>query len=560
MKAAQITLNADTNRGVASDVVIEFLGVPIFYTPRYEWVLEGKGSGFLAPSFSSYRESETNQSSHYQVRIPYYFNLAADRDLLLSLNQLSSRGSVIEGKYRQLISADEYTNGGRFEIEGHYLDKDKLSGNSRWLLNSTVKLSLNDKTSVNIATHRVSDKDYFKDIAHTNTSDSTLNSTIDLNYTDTKQNLNISFFAENEQLINQGTATYTKAPELSISKEVDGLDNRHTKLSFISTQFTHKNTDDNTTGIRTHTQADFIRHITTNAYSLTPKFSLSATHYALDNAANESRTSYSFGIDSNLFLARKVRLFDIDLTQTLTPRLAYNYTPEQTNPSVNFDSQAKVDFYGSLFSGKKFTGIDRIGKANDLTIGLASDFIDEKTGETYLSLKSAQAFYADAISTNGAKRRYSDIALSADITLDNFKVNNSLQYDPETNKIDTLDSSMSYLLNSRQFLTLAHHNDNGTKTIELYGAYPMTQNLHIFAGINRSISHSTTNKLIAGLAYESCCWAVRLAHSKQHISSNNYDDVSSIELVLKGLASTSPNLAKRLEEAVPNYLANLNDL
>ena len=564
MKADQITLNSATNRGVASDVVVEFLGVPVFYAPHHEWVLEGRGSGFLAPSFGSYHESVADQGSNYQVRIPYYFNIAADRDLLLSLNQLSSRGSVIEAKYRQLIAANDYVDGGRFEIEGHYLNNDKLSStyNARWLLNSTIDLSLNDKTKLNIATNRVSDVDYFKEIAHTNTSGSALNSKVDLTFEDADKNLNMVFFAESEQLINSGTAKYTRAPELSISKGFTGLDNRRMDLSLVSTKFTHKdgNTTDKKTGIRTHAQANFSRSITTDAYSLTPKFSLSTTDYALDNATNESRSIYSFGLDSKLFLEREVNLFGTDLIQTLTPRLAYNYTPEKTDPSVNFDSESKSDSYESLFSGQKFTGIDRIGKANDLTFGLESDFIDEETGETYLSLKSAQSFYADAISPNGSDRKYSNIAMSANITLDDLSFNNSLEFDPETNKIDKRDSSMSYILNPRKFLTLAHHDDNGTKSAELYGAYPITQNVHVFAGINRSITNSITNKETTGIAYESCCWALRLAHFKKHISGNDYDYVTNFELVLKGLASTSPGLAARLEEEVPNYLANLKDL
>jgi len=564
MKADQITLNSATNRGVASDVVVEFLGVPVFYAPHHEWVLEGRGSGFLAPSFGSYHESVAGQDNNYQVRIPYYFNIAADRDLLLSLNQLSSRGSVIEAKYRQLIAANNYVDGGRFEIEGHYLNNDKLSSvyNARWLLNSTIDLSLNDKTKLNIATNRVSDVDYFKEIAHTNTSGSALNSKVDLTFEDADKNLNMVFFAESEQLINSGTAKYTRAPELSISKGFAGLDNRRMDLSLVSTKFTHKdgNTTDKKTGIRTHAQANFSRSITTDAYSLTPKFNLSTTDYALDNATNESRSIYSFGLDSKLFLEREVNLFGTDLIQTLTPRLAYNYTPEKTDPSVNFDSESKSDSYESLFSGKKFTGIDRIGKANDLTFGLESDFIDEETGETYLSLKSAQSFYADAISPNGSDRKYSNIAMSANITLDDLSFNNSLEFDPETNKIDKRDSSMSYILNPRKFLTLAHHDDNGTKSAELYGAYPITQNVHVFAGINRSITNSITNIETTGIAYESCCWALRLAHFKKHISGNDYDYVTNFELVLKGLASTSPGLAARLEEEVPNYLANLKDL
>ncbi|MEO1940483.1 MAG: LPS assembly protein LptD, partial [Candidatus Thioglobus sp.] len=264
MKADQITLNSDTNRGVASDVVVEFLGVPIFYAPHHEWVLEGRGSGFLAPSFGSYHESVADQNNNYQVRIPYYFNIAADRDLLLSLNQLSSRGSIIEAKYRQLITANDYVDGGRFEIEGHYLNEDKITKNKRWLLNSTIDLALNDKTDLNITTNRVSDKDYFKEIAHTNTSGSALNSKVDLTFEDADKNLNMVFFAESEQLINSGTSKYTRAPELSISKGFTGLDNRRMDLSLVSTKFANKDSS-YTTGIRTHAQANFSRSITTDA-------------------------------------------------------------------------------------------------------------------------------------------------------------------------------------------------------------------------------------------------------------------------------------------------------
>ena len=557
MKADQITLNSDTNRGVASDVVVEFLGVPVFYAPHHEWVLKGRGSGFLAPGFGSYDESVAGENDNYQVRIPYYFNIAPDRDLLLTLNQLSSRGSVVEGKYRQLIAGNNYLDKGRFEVEGHYLNEDDITKNKRWLLNSTIDLSLNEKTELNITTKRVSDQNYFKDIAHTNTSASSLNSHIDLTYNNDENNLSAAVFAESEQLINNGSAEYTRAPELSISKGFTGLENRQMDLSLVSTKFKHKTSSD--TGVRTHAQADFSRSIATNAYSLTPKLSLSTTDYALDNATDESRSIYSFGLDSKLFLEREVNLFGTDLIQTLIPRLAYNYTPDKTDPSVNFDSESKSNSYEGLFSGKKFTGIDRIGKANDLTAGLESDFIDEETGETYLSLKSAQTFYGDAITTNGSTRKYSDIALSANASFEHFTFNNSLEYDPETNKIDKRDSSMSYILNPRKFLTLAHHYDGTKKTAELYGAYPVTQNIHVFAGVNRSLTDSITNKETTGIAYESCCWALRLAHFKKYMGSNDYDYVTNFELVLKGLATTSPSLARRLEDEVPNYLADLDN-
>jgi LPS-assembly protein len=331
----------------------------------------------------------------------------------------------------------------------------------------------------------------------------------------------------------------------------------------VSAKFRHKTST--ITGVRTHAQANFSRPISTNAYSLTPKLNLLNTEYTMDNSADESRSIYSFGLDSKLFLERELDLFGTNMIQTLTPRLAYNFTPKKDQSALpSFDSADKNDSYEGLFSGQKFTGLDRISNANNFTLGLESDFIDEETGDTYLSLKAAQTRHLDDTDMNSSgvlvsRRKYSDIALSADLSLDNFTFNNTLQYDPETNKIDKRDSSVSYILDPRKFLTLAHHDNAGVKTAELYGAYPITSNVHVFAGLNRSITDSITNKETTGVAYESCCWALRLAHFKKHVSGNDYDYVTNFELVLKGLATTSPSLSKRLEDEVPNYLANLDD-
>ena len=47
--ADSIELNLEKNRGIADNAKIVFYGLPIFYLPKYSWVLEGRGSGFLTP-------------------------------------------------------------------------------------------------------------------------------------------------------------------------------------------------------------------------------------------------------------------------------------------------------------------------------------------------------------------------------------------------------------------------------------------------------------------------------------------------------------------------------
>ena len=574
MKADKITLNTTTNQGVAEDVTVEFFGVPIFYSPSHTWVLEGRGSGFLAPNFGSYNDSSSSADSNYQVRIPYYFNIAPDRDFLLSLNQLSSRGSVLEGKYRQLIAGGENWDGGRFEAEGHYLYKDDITSQDRWLLNSKLDSTLNKRAKLSIATNRVSDTEYFKEISHNNTSISSLDSYANLSYDDEKRNLYFSLFSESKQLINDGSEAYTRAPEVLISKDIEALGGRNINLSILSTKFAHKNanTTTNKTGVRTHAQINFARTIGNNAYTLTPSLNIANTDYAMNGSANQNRSIAQFRLDSKLFLERETRLFDRDVIQTLTPRLAYNYTPkkDQSNLPI-FDSETKSDSYEGLFSGQKFTGIDRINNANDITIGFESEFIDEETGETYLNLKAAQSFYNDNQVTSNTvgtdydlREKYSNIFASANFTLNDYTFNNTFQYNPETSKLDKRHSAVTYLISSRKFLTVAHHDDQGKKSVELYGAYPILNNVHIFAGINHSLTDSITNKETTGITYESCCWAVRLAHFKKHLGVNDYgindyDYVTKFELVLKGLASSTPELARRLEKNIPNYLANLDN-
>lgn len=571
IKAKEMTLNSDNNRGIAKNATLEFLGVPILYTPYYNWVLQGRGSGFLSPSFSSYTDKSKRNDTSFQVKIPYYFNIAPDRDFLLTLNQFSSRGSVIEGKYRQLIPSSDNTDGGRVEIEMHYLSKDKITNNRRWLIDSMMDVQFNKNLSLGIGINGISDNNYLKEIERFNTELSKFNSHIGLNYNsqydDKGSNLELKFLSEYEQSIDS-TNSYVKQPELSYLNKIKLDGDREINFTAVSTKFASQDKS-KTTGIRTHTEIGVSRSIHSNAYALTPKINLMHTNYSLDNAANQNRTIMSFGLDSRLFLEREVNIFNTDSIQTLTPRIAYNYTPDRNQSAIpNFDSANKDDSYYGLFSSNKFTGLDRISGSNSFTLGLESDFINEQSGETYLSLNAAQTHHLDdaELNSNGVfvnRRKYSDIAASANLKNNDLNFNNSFQWDPEKNQNKKRHSSISYILNSRKFITLAHYDDNGVLSAEMYGAYPVTSEIHLFAGLNKTmrneskgLSKSVTNRRNAGIVYESCCWAVRFAHNRN----TNSDITNEIEFVLKGLASTSKALSIRLEKQIPNYLANLDDL
>jgi len=100
--------------------------------------------------------------------------------------------------------------------------------------------------------------------------------------------------------------------------------------------------------------------------------------------------------------------------------------------------------------------------------------------------------------------------------------------------------------------------DDGTKETEkFYGAYPITDSIHIFGGIDKNTSTDVTNAETSGIAYESCCWAFRLAHFKDSTASEKYNYSTRMELVFNGLGSTATSLKKKIERKIPGYTANL---
>ena len=564
IKADSISIDEEANLGVADSTVIEFLGVPVFYLPQYRWVLEGRGSGFLAPTIDTYTES-SNQKSGIQVRIPYYFNLASDRDLLLAFNQLSTRGSVIEAQYRQLMYASDGESNGDLSIETQYLFDDYVTNQARWLLNTSLEVSLNDETALDIKTARVSDSNYYKDIYQDADAGNTLTSYLNLNFEDEESGLKASLYGESKQALNGTANQYSKSFEVSAEKT---LETRLTPLdaSVVATSFSHKDAG-KTTGTRMHGELSTDRAYELDSGTMTTNAFLSTSSYLIDGASNQSRIIGGFGVDANFPSKGQATLFGNITNTTLTPRIAYHFVPKTAQGSLPiFDTTDKFDSlltYETLFSGQRYSGLDRVANANDITIGLESDYLDPASGDSLLNVKVAQSFYiSDQVVSNTAgmdyeaRKHFSDIAASVDLALNELSFSSAIQFDPSTTSINNRKTSLSYKTNSRNFISLAHANNNINETIELSGAYPINASIHVFGGLKRSLTTGVTEKETSGFAYESCCWAVRIAHFKETVN-GVYDNSTNLELVFKGLGSSSSDMQLRLEKNIPYYRADL---
>jgi len=573
--ADQIELNLIKNRGVADNALVKFYGVPIFYLPKYSWVLSGRGSGFLTPDYSSYDEPGQKNSS-YSIRVPYYFNLAPDRDLLIALNYMSSRRFIYEGKYRQLvapkISPDHKDS--LWTIEGKYLPEDKVTSLKRWLINFSNEMDINDKTHLSAQYYRVSDSEYFKEIDRTNTDEKTLQSFLKLTYEDEENSLSAGVLTEDEQIVNLGVPVYTRALEGSVSKTLNADTKMPISLNLVSTKFAH-DTPTKESGLRTHVDLGISRELNIDYPKITPKASVAITNYSLKNSPNINRTVFGSGVDIDFTFNNPSNMFGFEANHRITPLISYNYRAKKVQGNIPIfdteDKYADIVTFADLTSGERYTGLDRITNANDVTLSLessyrATDATDDD--KDLLNMRIAQSFFTDdevvsntASSNYETRKSYSDIAASIDIALGKYVITNSAQFNPDTSKIVKKENSLTYLSNSRKFITLSSSKvgtGSGIKETEkIYGAYPINDKIHFFGGLDKTTSTGVTNFETTGLAYESCCWAFRVAHFKENNTLGGYNYSTGMELVLTGLGSTSSPLKKKIESKVPGYLAKL---
>jgi LPS-assembly protein len=610
IKADQIKLNLKTNRAIADRAKLVFYDVPIFYMPKYSWVSRGRGSGFLSPGLNFYKEPG-KKPLEIQTRLPYYFNIAPDKDLLAALSFLSSRGLIFEGEYRQLIG-NRNKDDGLFKIKSHYLFNDKITNNSRWLLDSSIELEINNNIHLSARYNKVSDSNYFKEIARSGTGLDRLDSKVKVEYnnpplpeiknsgkldskkttsvnygrnlldstSDSNQNT-FSLYSEKEQVVNDGAPEYTKSIETSLfSRRINNsYSSLTTDLGLISTVFDHQ-TEGKTTGTRTHGEINFANNLGSikpfRSAILSTNTRLGLTNYSLDNMSNENRAFGSFDIDLSFPSSKETTLFGRSVNRHIKPTISYDYTSKHKQSNIPlFDTSDTIDSlvtYGSLLSGERYSGIDRIVNENDITLSLHTYYKDSNIPKnSRLDFKIAQRYYGDdeAVSdianTNFEnRRRYSDISALLKLSLDDYERLTSriaVQYDPKAFRIKKNDLSIIYKHHPRAFVSVKHSDDNSSRTLTLNGAYPINNRIHLFGGIDKSLSSGIINKQTSGVAYEDCCWSARLAHFKEILDSStaSYDYSTGFEIVFKGLGSTDTNLRDHIQSNLPEYKAFLSD-
>jgi len=158
LKADELLIDRAQDEGTAKSAVLYFKDLPIFAAPSMGFPLaDERRSGFLAPIFS---QSSTMGT---EVMVPYYWNIAPNRDMVLSTNysvrrglQFTGNARLIDGNPGQLPISDGTT---QFEVTPYDLVADR----SRWMINSRYENKNYLGWTGGYTFRAVSDENYFID-------------------------------------------------------------------------------------------------------------------------------------------------------------------------------------------------------------------------------------------------------------------------------------------------------------------------------------------------------------------------------------------------------------
>ncbi len=562
LDTSYLELNHETQTGTAKHAVLWFKSVPLLYTPYISFPLgDERRSGFLMPSFG------TSSSSGFEMTIPWYWNIAPNQDATLSPHYMRKRGTQLITNYRYL------THSSQGELDVEYLDNDNLLDIERYLIKFNNHTDIGSSMDFDVTVNDVSDDDYLDD----------LGSSISIsNATHLERNAKLSYYngpwsmsvlgqtyETIDETIAETSRPYRRLPQLSLNGSDDWFNDRITwSLSSEWVDFQH-DSDLKSTGQRFDIYPKLSLPLTGHAWFVTPSVGWRLTQYDVVDSTQttldiDDRELSMISLDSGLFFERD--LADGKYIQTLEPRLYYLNIPYEDQSSIPLFDTGELDFsFAQLFRENRFSGIDRIGDANQLTVALSSRLLDKQDGDELLSVNIGQIFYYDdrqvQLDNIAVTDNKSDIISEFRSTLGEWTTRLTAQWDPQRDTSDKRSMQLKYQPGPRQVINLGYRflrdlddETNNLEQTDISLAWPVTSVYSVMARWNYSITDENDIETLFGIAYDSCCWAMRIVGHRYLRDDNSHDSSLMFQLVFKGLGSvTDKRTTGILKNAILGY-------
>jgi len=569
LAASELELDQAAGWGTARDAKLRIRGVPVLYTPYISFPIDDRRkSGFLVPSVGS---SNTNG---IDVTVPYYWNIAPNMDATIAPRLMSKRGLMLGSEFRYL-SAQQ---GAR--IYGEVIPQDReMNNDTRWALHVQEAGRFAQRWRTDLRFNAVSDDQYLEDFGNqiTETSKRNLVRRGDLTYRGDGWSLRtrLQDFQTVDTTIPPASRPYGQLPELALTTTPYVLDSGlQLGVGAEYDYFTH---DTKVYGQRVATQPYVSWPLRRSWGHLIPRLNLYLAGYDLRNqepgkATHPSYAIPSFNLDSRLIFERGITWLNKEALQTLEPRVFYLYTPyKDQSDQPDFDSSELSLSYYSLFQPNRFTGWDRIGDANQVTLGLTSRTLSRDSGQELLRASIAQTLYFRDrdVQIAGPPQDAPSSPISGILGarfLQSWMGFASFEYDPNEATDPALKRSLEVHYQAPdddRLLNLAYRFDLGTSEANRYEntdlsfRLPVSDRLKIVGYWNYSLLWSQTVEALAGIEYGRCCWRLRLVG--QHLQSGQDSAGSTsvmVQVELAGLGAIGQRIDELLEHNIYGYQAD----
>ncbi len=563
IKANEMELNDFSESGTAKNAYIEFKGIPILYTPWLSFSFNNeRKSGLLAPTVG------TTSRSGFEVTVPYYFNIAPDKDATVGLRYLGRRGPQLQGEFRYL--GENYSGVDNLEL----LENDSATDKRRYYANLSHSHSFGNGWSAGYNLEKVSDDQYFSELSTRIISTSRVNLPQEGRVDYAGDVWRFNGIIQKYQTLDGVSYPYERLPQLTLAA--------NKQWSYVNTdlysQWAYFDRDNKAslaaTGSRLTVNPSISMPLTSSYGFITPKIGLHATHYSLkDNNVNvngtnisnnsDSRTLPIFSLDSGLFFERDFSLSKDSYTQTVEPRLFYVYIPDKSQDLLPVFDTGLADLnFSTLFTENQFTGSDRINNANQLSLAVSSRLIDKNTGIERIIGTVGQRYYFDdqnvalpgAIKSQGIR---SDVIAALTARLSNsWNLDAFGQYNTDGNGLVRGNVLARYNPEPGKLLNLGYrYTQDFLEQINVAGQWPLSRGWYGVGRLNYSVRESKLIESLAGLEYDAGCWQARTVIQRVETATADANYGLFFQLELGGLASIGANPLNLLRRDIPGYLS-----
>ncbi|HCI13585.1 MAG: organic solvent tolerance protein [Gallionellales bacterium GWA2_60_142] len=555
-------LELDRNRqiGTAHHAWVEFMGLPILYSPWMDFPLnDQRKSGFLAPVFGGTTKGGS------EVTVPYYWNMALNRDMTIAPRVMAKRGVLLNNEFRYLES------GYAGELHLDVLPDDRVAKRSRSRIGVSHSQALAPGVSGYLNLTSVSDDNYYRDLADSVSSTSQANLLQEAGLDYSAGWWNAALRVQRYQTLQDPAAPivepYKRLPQIAVNAQQNYSS---AALAFAGeyVDFAHP-TMENAQRLVLNPSVTYPL-ISQPAFYLTPKVALHSTYYTMggNNArafTSSSRTLPILSMDGGVALERDWSLFGNDYLHTLEPRAFYVYVPYKNQDQLpNFDS-AQADFsFTQMFTENRFFGSDRVGDANHVTLALTSRLLEQANGTERLRVAVGERFSFSTPQVNlvapTATTNKSDIllAVSGRVT-DAWSLDSEFQVDPNQSHTQRYNVAARYLPEAGKTLNFGYRFMRNTlRQIDVSGQWPLSSRWHAVGRWNYSLQDARILEAIAGLEYNQSCWTFRLVAQRFTVGTQQINTGFFLQLELNDFVKVGSDPLDLLKQSVPGYI-KLND-